>query len=131
MAHYAFITNNIVTEVIVGIDETELIDGAEPEIWYGNFRNQLCKRTSYNTKNGIYYDPVNNIPSEDQSKAFRKNYASIGYTYDQEKDAFIPPKPFDSWLLDEFSCSWIPPIPYPEDDLCYNWDENILNWVTC
>lgn len=131
MAHYAFLTNNIVTEVIVGIDENELIEGLEPEIWYGNFRNQVCKRTSYNTANGIHYDSVNNTPSEDQSKSFRKNYAGIGYTYDQEKDAFIAPKPFDSWLLDEFSCSWYPPLPYPEDELCHNWDENILNWVTC
>jgi hypothetical protein len=131
MAHYAFLTNNIVTEVIVGIDENELIEGLEPEIWYGNFRNQVCKRTSYNTANGVHYDSVNNIKSEDQSKAFRKNYAGIGYTYDQEKDAFIAPKPFDSWLLDEFSCSWYPPLQYPEDELCHNWDENILNWVAC
>ena len=128
MAHYAFLTNNIVTEVIVGIDENELIEGLEPEIYYGNFRNQVCKRTSYNTANGIHYDSVNNTPSEDQSKSFRKNYAGIGYTYDQEKDAFIAPKPFDSWLLDEFSCSWYPPLPYPNDGKMYRWNEDILNW---
>jgi hypothetical protein len=74
MAHYAFITNGIVTEVIVGIDETELIEGLDPEIWYGNFRGQTCKRTSYN----------NNI---------RYNYAGIGYTYDADADAFIAPRP--------------------------------------
>ena len=74
MAHYAFLDNNIVTEVIVGIDETELIEGVEPEIWYGNFRGQVCKRTSYN----------GNI---------RYNYAGIGYTYDPIDDAFIAPMP--------------------------------------
>ncbi len=111
MAHYAFLTDNIVTEVIVGIDETELIEQLHPEIWYGNFRNQVCKRTSYNTIGGIYYN--NGSPSEDQSKAFRKNYAGIGYTYDEERDAFIPQKSYSSWTLDEFSCLWIPPIPYP------------------
>ena len=74
MAHYAFITNNIVTEVITGIDETELIEGLDPETWYGNFRGQVCKRTSYN----------GNI---------RYNYAGIGYTYDADADAFIAPRP--------------------------------------
>jgi hypothetical protein len=74
MAHYAFITDNIVTEVIVGIDETELIEGLDPETWYGNLRNQVCKRTSYNAK-------------------IRYNYAGIGYTYDETTDAFIAPSP--------------------------------------
>ena len=74
MAHYAFITNNIVTEVITGIDETEIIEGQDTEIWYGNFRGQTCKRTSYN----------GNI---------RYNYAGIGYTYDADADAFIAPRP--------------------------------------
>lgn len=75
MAHYAFLDeNNIVTEVIVGIDETELIEGLDTETWYGNFRNQKCVRTSYNAK-------------------IRKNYAGVGYTYDPVNDAFIPPKP--------------------------------------
>lgn len=113
MAHYTFLTNNIVTEVIIGIDETELIEQLHPEIWYGNFRGQLCKRTSYNTIGGVYYN--NSLPSEDQSKSFRKNFGGIGYTYDEERDAFIPPKPFDSWILDEFSCLWYSPIPYPND----------------
>jgi len=74
MAHYAFLDNNIVTEVIVGIDETELIEGLDPETWYGNFRGQVCKRTSYNSK-------------------IRFNYAAIGYTYDPIDDAFIAPMP--------------------------------------
>jgi len=91
MAHYAFLDDsNIVTEVIVGIDETELIEGLDPETWYGNFRGQTCKRTSYN----------NNI---------RKNYAGIGFLYDPIRDAFIPPQPDEGWVLDEDTCRWIPP----------------------
>jgi hypothetical protein len=89
MAHYAFIDeNNLVTEVIVGIDETELIDGLDPETWYANFRGQTCKRTSYNGN-------------------LRKNFAGIGYTYDAERDAFIPPRPDNAVSLDEESCQWI------------------------
>lgn len=77
MAHYAFLDdNNIVTEVITGIDETELIEGLHPEIWYGNFRGQICKRTSYNSK-------------------IRYNYAGRGFTYDPIDDAFIAPMPCD------------------------------------
>jgi hypothetical protein len=110
MAHYAFLNdNNIVTEVIVGIDETELIEGLHPEEWYGNFRGKVCKRTSYN----------GNI---------RKNYAGIGFTYDEDKDAFIPPKPFDSWLLDEDTCLWNAPVPMPEDGKFYTWNEEELKW---
>jgi hypothetical protein len=110
MAHYAFLDeNNIVTEVIVGIDETELIEGLEPETWYGNFRNQTCKRTSYN----------GNI---------RKNYAGLGYTYDPARDAFIAPKPFASWLLNEETCGWESPIPYPTDGFTYFWNESEIAW---
>jgi hypothetical protein len=97
MAHYAFLDeNNIVTEVITGIDETETIDGLTPEEWYGNFRGQKCIRTSYN----------NNI---------RFNYAGIGYTYDPVRDAFIAPRPADDWILDEYSLQWKPPFDYPID----------------
>jgi hypothetical protein len=90
MAHYAFIKDGIVTEVIVGIDESELIEGLDTETWYGNFRGQTCKRTSYN----------NNI---------RFNYAAIGYTYDEIRDAFIPPKNncHDEEMLDESTCQYI------------------------
>ena len=92
MAHYAFIDdNNIVTEVIVGIDETELIEGLDTETWYGNYRGQVCKRTSYN----------NNI---------RKNYAAIGYTYDADRDAFIQPEPSNATGFDEETCRWIVPV---------------------
>jgi len=91
MAHYAFLNdNNIVTEVITGIDENELIEGLHPEIWYGNFRGQVCKRTSYNNR-------------------YRKNYAGIGMSYDPQRDAFIPSKPechSDSIIFDEQTCTW-------------------------
>jgi hypothetical protein len=110
MAHYAFLDgNNIVTEVIVGIDETELIEGLDPETWYGNFKGQACKRTSYN----------GNI---------RKNYAGIGFTYDADLDAFIPLKPYPSWLLDEETCQWQSPVPYPTDGVSYVWNEDEIDW---
>lgn len=109
MAHYAFLDlNNVVTEVIVGIDETELIEGLDPEIWYGNFRGQLCKRTSYNHK-------------------IRKQYAGIGYTYDADNDVFIAPQPFASWSLDE-NFDWQPPTPKPLEGK-WNWDEDLGEWV--
>ena len=111
MAHYAFLDeNNIVTEVITGTDETELIEGLDTETWYGNFCGQTCKRTSYH----------GNI---------RKNYAGVGYTYDQARDAFIAPKPFESWLLDEDTCQWQAPTPMPTDGKIYGWDESMLSWV--
>ena len=108
MAHYAFLDeNNIVTEVIVGIDETELIDGLDPETWYGNFRGQTCKRTSYNNR-------------------IRKQYAGIGYKYDVDADVFITPQPYPSWSLDN-NFDWQAPIEKPEGN--WFWDEEIGNWV--
>lgn len=98
MAHYAFLdTNNVVVEVIVGIDENETIEGLDPETWYGQFRGKACKRTSYNTRGGMNESGV----------AFRKNYASIGYRYDGVLDAFIPPAPAGNYILDENSCLWV------------------------
>jgi len=97
MAHYAFLDeNSIVTEVIVGKDETELIEGLDPETWYGNYRGQVCKRTSYNGK-------------------IRKNYAGIGYTYDVDRDAFIASKPDNSIGFDEETCRWIVPDEVPAE----------------
>ena len=127
MAHYAFLNmSNIVTEVIVGKDET---DGPTNwEIHYGNIREQVCKRTSYNTRGGVYYDPATREPGADQSKAFRKNYAGIGYTYDHSRDAFIPPKPYDSWVLNETSCLWEAPVEYPDDGQMYTWNEDTTSW---
>ena len=123
MAHYALINEkNIVITVITGVDEDIMqldennkLVGGSSEAWeqfYESlpwFQGLYCKRTSYN----------GNI---------RKNYAGIGFTFDKERNAFIPPKIFDSWLLDEESCNWIPPIAYPSDDNDYFWDEEIKNW---
>ena len=90
--------------------------------------NDVWKKTSYNTLGGIHYQADNNTPSLDQSKAFRKNYAGIGYYYDSIRDAFIPPKPFPSWILNEQSCLWQSPITYPNDGKVYTWNEEIGNW---
>jgi hypothetical protein len=118
MAHYAFLDeNNIVTEVIVGKNEGE--EGINWEEHYGNFRGQVCKQTSYNTQGGIHL--LGGTP-------FRKNYAGIGYTYDKDRDVFIPPKPYNSWILDEDTCLWLPPIPYPTDNNLYEWNEQTLSW---
>jgi hypothetical protein len=120
MAHFAHITDGIVDNVIVA--EQPFIDTLpDPENWV---------QTSYNTYGGIHYKPniVPREPSEDQSKALRKNYAGIGYTYDSGRDAFIPPKEYASWTLNEFSCLWEPPTPMPEDGNPYYWDEPTLSW---
>ena len=109
MAHYAFLNaNNIVTEVIVGKDETDLSEDWEQ--FYGAIRGQVCKRTSYN----------GNI---------RKNYAGIEFTYDEARDAFIAPQPFASWVLNEQTCRWESPTPMPTDGKMYSWDEVKLNWI--
>ena len=121
MAHYAFLDeNNVVTEVITGRNEDEIVEGVSDwEAYYGEVRNQVCKRTSYNTYGGV------NLAG---GVAFRKNYAAIGYTYDAGYDAFIPPKPFNSWILNENTCQWESPIAYPTDGLMYEWSEDSLNW---
>ena len=109
MAHYAFLdNNNIVTEVIGGIDETELIEGLHPETWYGNFRGQVCKRTSYNNR-------------------IRKQYCGIGFSYNAEADVFVAPQPFASWSLDS-NFDWQPPVARPTDDKFYTWSEDDLTW---
>lgn len=119
MAHYAFLDqNNIVTEVIVGKNENE--EGINWEQHYGNFRGQVCKRTSYNTIGGVHV--LGGTP-------FRKNYAGIGDTYDSQRDAFIGPKPFNSWVLNETTCLWEAPIPYPTDGQRYSWNEETQNWT--
>jgi hypothetical protein len=109
MAHYAFLdNNNIVTEVIVGIDETETIEGLDTETWYGNFRGQTCKRTSYNNR-------------------IRKQYAGIGYKYNADADVFIAPQPFASWSLN-VNFDWQAPTPRPEGRNWF-WDEESLTWI--
>lgn len=123
MAHYALINeNNEVVEVITGIDENIIqtdIDGTQvggsSEAWeafYASrpwFAGLTCKRTSYN----------GNI---------RKNYAGIGYIYDEFRDAFIPPKPYNSWVLNEDTCNWQAPTPFPQDGKPYRWVEDDMNW---
>jgi len=107
MAHYAILDeNNIVTHVIVGKNENELLDGqpVDWEVYYGG------KRTSYNTRGGVHYQNDNVTPSVDQSKSFRKNYAGKGDIYDPVRDAFYPPKPSDDATLDEATCQWVVPV---------------------
>ena len=110
MAHYAFLDqNNIVTEVIPGRNEWEVVDGiSDWEEYYGNFRGQKCVRTSYN----------HNI---------RKQYAGIGYYYDEEADVFVAPQPYPSWTLDT-NHDWQPPVARPEEGY-WSWDEDNLQWI--
>jgi len=120
MGHFAKVSNGIVTKVIV----------AEAD-FFNNFVDDSPGKwiqTSYNTRGGVHYQPNTNEPSEDQSKALRKNYAGIGYTYDSTRDAFIPPQPFNSWTLNEDTCLWDSPVAYPEDGKLYKWNEEMLNW---
>lgn len=125
MAHFALLDeNNIVTFVTVGRDED---DGKEAEL--SARTGQVYKQTSYNTRGGVYYTPNTNEPDPDQSKAFRKNYAGLGYTYDDVIDGFIPPKPYPSWLLNTNTGLWEPPIPYPTDGKQYVWDEADQSWT--
>lgn len=121
MAHYAFLDeNNIVTEVIVGVSENELIEGLDSETWYGNFRNQVCKRTSYNTRHNTHIQG---------GSPFRGNYASIGMFYDKTNDVFYEQQPFVSWTLDKKTWTWKPPIPDPSDNVNhYIWNEGNQAW---
>jgi hypothetical protein len=128
MSHFAKLDeNNVVVFVTVGRQED---DGLEEELIART--GDVYRQTSYNTVGGVHYttdEEGNRVPSEDQSKAFRKNYAGIGFTYDEERDAFIPPKPFESWVLNEDSCLWDAPVPYPTDGAVYVWDEETVAWV--
>jgi len=120
MAHFAKVNNGIVEQVIVA--EPEFFDtfvDSSPGQWI---------QTSYNTRGGKHYNPETGELSADQSKALRKNYAGIGFTYDAAKDAFIPPKPFNSWLLDEDTCLWNAPVAYPDDGGLYQWNEETTSW---
>ena len=129
MAHFAKLDeNNVVTFVTVGRQED---DGREAEL--SARTGDVYKQTSYNTRGGVHY--TDGVPSEDQTKAFRKNYAGLGYTYDAGRDAFIPPKPFASWVLNETTCLWDAPVAMPEDagtgepPKRYTWDEETTSWV--
>lgn len=125
MAHFAKLDeNNVVVFVTVGRDEDA---GREQELFEQT--GDVYRQTSYNTRGGVYYTPNTNDVDPDQSKAFRKNYAGLGYTYDDARDAFIPPQPYPSWVLDEFSCLWNAPVPYPTDGKRYSWNESTQSWV--
>ena len=146
MAHFAILnTENIVIDIVVlndedVLDENGFISEEKGIIFLKNFyanQNLNIKRTCYNTRGGIHYQSNSNIPSEDQSKAFRKTHAGLGYKYDNDRDAFISPKPFNSWILNETTCLWEPPLPYPIDRSLpitnstpvYIWDEENIKWV--
>jgi hypothetical protein len=127
MAHFAKVQDGVVTQVIVA--EPEFFDtfvDSEPGEWI---------KTSYNMRGGVYHDPATNEPAADQSVIAddeargRKNYAGIGFTYDRDKDAFIPPQPFASWVLDDTTCLWEAPVEYPSDGQMYRWDEDTTSWV--
>jgi len=119
MAHYAFLDDqNIVTQVIVGIDETDEVDY---EILYGNIAGQTCKRTSYNTIHGVHTNG---------KEPYRGNYAGIGFTYVEEIDAFMPPSPYPSWTIDANEYRWVAPVPHPSPDNedAYYWNEAESKW---
>lgn len=123
MSHFAKLDeNNIVTFVTKGRQED---DGKEQELC--DRTGDVYRQTSYNTHGGVHY--TNGVPSVDQTKAFRKNYAGIGYTFDEGRDAFIPPQPFESWVLNEDTCLWEAPVAYPTDGEMYMWDEATLSWI--
>jgi len=108
MDYYAFLdANNVVTEIIPGKDQGS--ENTDWEQWYGEFRGQVCKRS--------------------RTDGFRKNYGNIGYTYDAPRDAFIPPQPYPSWVLNEDTCLWNSPVPYPIDGQRHQWDEATTTWV--
>ena len=126
MSHYAKVENSIVTRVIVA--EAEFFDtyvDETPGEWI---------KTSYNMRGGVYYNPETNQPAEDQSvidgdeARQRKNYAGKGFTYDQTRDAFIPPQPYPSWALNETTCLWDAPVAYPDDGNRYQWNEETTSW---
>lgn len=120
MAHYCILNdNNEVIDAFPGVDETETIEGLSPEEWYGKFHGHKCLRYSFNTRGGIHVSG---------GTPFRKNPGGIGFFYDSIRDAFIPPKPYPSWLLDEDTCQWEAPIEYPSDGKFYTWNESSQNW---
>ena len=122
MAHFAKLDRqNKVIFVTVGRDEDR-----EEELTERT--GDVYKQTSYNTRGGVHYQ-ADGTPSADQSRAFRKNYAGLGYTYDSMRDAFIPPKPYASWVLNESTCLWDPPVAMPTDGKRYVWDELNTTWA--
>jgi hypothetical protein len=120
VGHFAKVVDGKVTQVIVAEPEFfQTFVDSSPGAWL---------QTSYNTRGGVHYQPDSNTPSADQSKALRKNYAGVGYSYDAAKDAFIPPQPFASWTLDDATCLWNAPVAMPTDGKPYAWDEATTSW---
>ena len=134
MAYFAKLNSENIVETVISINNAVITDanGIEQEQLGIDFINQLYKtndvwkKTSYNTRGGKYFNSDNTLG--DQSKTFRKNYAGIGYTYDLQRDAFISPKPYNSWILNESTCLWNAPVAKPDDNNKYTWNEEILNW---
>lgn len=130
MAHFAELDeNNVVLRVLVVPNEEE--NRGQEYLAEDLGMGGRWEKTSYNTKFGIYYDPETNIPTENQSKAFRKNYACPGYIFDETRNAFILPKPeeFPSWIINENTGDWEPPIPRPQDDRLWDWNEENQEWI--
>ena len=126
MAHYAQLdSDNIVVDVFVGRDD--VVEGIDDWETYYAPEGFTVKQTSYNTYGGVHY--TDGLPSDDQNKALRFNYAGIGFTYDETRDAFIPSQPYTSWVLDEATCWWVAPIAYPADGGTYTWDEAEGDWI--
>ena len=135
MAHYAKIGINskVLSVEVVADADTYNADNQEDETVGIQFLERihgwpLWKKCSYNTRGGKHYDADGN-ESADQSKAFRKNYPGIGYTWDEDRNAFYAPKPFNSWILNETTCLWEAPVAMPDDGQTYRWDEDTTNWV--
>ena len=122
MSHYALLDeNNIVIDIHVASDAD---DGKEDEVRTRSGLNY--RQTSYNTSGGVHYG-IDGLP--DNGSPFRKNYAGVGYVFDAERDAFIPPKPYSLWVLNEESCLWEAPVLYPVDGNKYYWDDSTISWT--
>lgn len=121
MSHFAKVVDGVVTQVIVAEPEFfQTFVDSSPGEWI---------QTSYNTRGGVHYDPVTGEPSADQSKALRMNYAQIGGTYSKLRDAFIPIKPYPSWVFVEETCTWKAPVDMPQDGKLYMWEELTISWA--
>jgi hypothetical protein len=119
MSHFAEINSENIVQRVLVIEQEDINTGSwgSPDNWI---------KTSYNTRNGVHYAPDSNTP--DSGVALRKNYAGIGYTYDQTRDAFYVPQPYPSWTLDDDTCVWNAPVAYPDDGKMYSWDEENTQW---